>query len=122
MYKFTDLTQNGTSYTFDALPSVSPVKRFKILTRPYNSATSNETPDAGENHLKIFSSLQDIFVNNLSDVSGDLMLYDISGILLQKMPFLANAVTTLPFNLPAGIYIAKCLTADEEVTERIILR
>ena len=118
----TDITQSGTSYSFTALPTDSPVKRFNILTRSKNTDTSFESPNAENKQLKIFNSQDNIFVHNSSNMSGNLKLYDISGRCIQNKPFIANGVTTIPMNLPAGIYIAMGTTANQEVTERLLIR
>jgi len=118
----TDITQSGTIYSFTALPTDSPVKRFNILTRSKNTDTSFESPNAENKQLKIFNSQDNIFVHNSSNMSGNLKLYDISGRCIQNKPFIANGVTTIPMNLPAGIYIAMGTTANQEVTERLLIR
>ncbi len=111
--------QDGTEYTFTALPSNKPTKRFKIVTMT-DSPTS--TPIVLDKKLKIFSSGQTILVQNMTDANGSLSLYDLSGRCIIKLPFNANGMTTLPINLLKGTYIAKGITRDEEISTNLIIR
>ncbi|MHB9142411.1 MAG: T9SS type A sorting domain-containing protein, partial [Paludibacter sp.] len=117
----TDISQTGTSYTFTALPSDSPEKRFKIITKP-NIISSLETYNQANTQLTIFSSQNKIIVQNKSEVAGDLLLFDIEGRAIQTTVFIANGVTTIPMNLPAGVYLAKGKTSQEEVMKRLLIR
>ncbi|MDD5185578.1 MAG: T9SS type A sorting domain-containing protein, partial [Paludibacter sp.] len=73
-------------------------------------------------NLKVFSSQNDVVVKNMSDIPGELTLYDIEGRMLQKFKFIANGVTTIPMNLPAGVYLAKGKTSQEEVMKRLLIK
>jgi len=117
--KTIDITQNGTEYTFTAMPTDVPVKRFKIVTK--SDALAN-LPSVIEKNIKIFSSQQNIFIKNISNEKGDIRIYDLSGRCIIKMPFNANGITNLPINLSSGTYIAKGITRDEETTTNLIIR
>jgi hypothetical protein len=116
-----DITQSGSTYTFAAKSSDGTVKRFKILTKRF-TPTSLENVSENNKQVYIFSSEQQVFVHNLSDVKGTLTLYSISGQMLKQVTFAANAITTIPVNLPPGIYIALGKTSYGEVSERLIIR
>jgi len=117
--KTIDITLDGTEYTFTAFPTDKPVKRFKIVTSADAPANTMNNVDA---KLKIFSSQQTVFVQNMTELKGDLMLYDLSGRCITKLPFNANGMTTLPVNLAVGTYIAKAITRDQEISTNLIIR
>jgi len=115
--KTIDITASGTSYTFMAESTPTPVKRFKIVTRPYEKEAADS-----ESQVKIFSSLSTIFVQNLSTQAGECVVYDIAGRYLKKVPFGANCVTAISNNLKPGAYIARASAGSEDVSKRLIVR
>ena len=72
--------------------------------------------------LSVFYSDKTIFVQNFSDNKGDLLLYDMTGRFIQKLPFSSNGVTAIPVNLTQGLYIAKSWAGTEVLTESIIIK
>ena len=118
--KTTDITATGATYTFTALPSDTIIKRFKIVTNV--SQITNLYPVSSDNtSLKVFSSQQTIFVDNKSDVSGTLQLYDVAGRMIQKFQFAANGVTTLRTLLPQGSYVSVAVAEKDKLTTRLII-
>ena len=115
--KTIDISESGTKYTFVSASTPSPVKRFKIVSRYYEKGA----PDL-DSKVKIFSSKGMIFVDNQSSNNGQMMIYDISGHLVKKVPFAGNTITSVNSGLNTGAYIAKCSTELEEVAKRIIVR
>jgi len=115
----TDITESGTTYSFTADQTPKPYRRFKIVTSPGNVTN---TATIKNSDLTIFSSQQTIFVQNQSDLTGSFMLYSISGQLILEMPVNANALTTIPTNLPAGTYIARVKTNQKELIEHVLIR
>ena len=113
-----DISQSGTEYSFIAHQTTNPVTRFKIVTST-GITTGKGLIKSGT--LNVFSSGHTIFVHNLSDSAGNLKLYDISGQVLQELPFNADGITTLPVNLASGLYVAKCSVNNKELVKRIIL-
>jgi len=117
--KTTDITTTGSEYSFTAISTPTPVKRFKIVTDP-NIGTS--TPQVSS-LLKIFNSNGILFVQNQTDHSGSLTLYNMNGVAVKKIDYKANEITTISTsNILPGAYIAKASTNQEMVTERIIIR
>lgn len=116
----TYIPQDGGSYSFKAVASDVPVKRFKILTR-LNLPSSLDNPTNDKKQLFIFSSQQNVFVHNRTNEKGNLMLYNISGKILKQLTFEANTLTTIPANLAPGTYVAHGKTATEDLTEKIII-
>lgn len=117
----TAISKSGTKYTFVAHSTPEPVKRFKIITTP-TIINSVEKPNVGNTELKIFSSESNIIIQNKSNVPGNMVLIDITGRVIQKMPFAANTITTLPTGVPDGIYVVKGRTNQDEVTERLLIK
>jgi hypothetical protein len=115
--KTVDITQNGTEYSF--LASSAPVSRFKIVTQPGLSTESLLIPSKS---LKIYSSHKTIFIDNKSDSQGELMIYDITGRMIQKMFFKSNVITKVPLDLAAGLYLVKGKNTEEEVALTVLLR
>ncbi len=113
-----DISQSGTEYSFIAPHTANPVTRFKIVT---STGITTGKSLINKDILTIFSSGHTIFVHNLSDTAGNLKLYDISGQLLQELPFNADGITTLALNLVSGLYVAKCSVNNNELVKRIIL-
>lgn len=115
--KIIDITASGTEYAFSAVPSTTPVNRFKITT----STTDNVAPDAGE-QIKIFSSSRNAIIQNNSNAQGNIYIYSTSGLLVRSMPFGANQVLTIS-NLKAGAYIVKAKpTTGNDVNSYLIIR
>jgi len=111
-----DISRSGTQFSFVAQPTTSPVKRFKLIT---SSNTDNPETDS---QLKIFTSQQTIFIYNLSNTAGDLVLYDMAGQFVQNMTFKANCITAIPLSLPLGAYLVKATTETVKVSKQLILK
>lgn len=115
--KTIDISESGSQYKFMAESTPAPIKRFKIVTRPYekNAADNNS-------QIKIFSAKGNVFVQNLSNASGDLMLFNMSGRMIKRIAFDGNGISTMTNELTPGAYIVKAQTNNEEVTKRIIVQ
>jgi len=50
------------------------------------------------------------------------MIYDLSGIAIQKLPINALGITVISTNLSAGAYIVKGITGKTEVSEQVLIR
>ena len=114
--KTIDVTESGTSYSFTATSSTPTDKRFKIVARHYEE----NAPDT-ESQIKVFSSNGNIFVQNFDNSKGDILLYDIAGHYLEKLPLVPNGIITLSGIVP-GAYIARVITAKEDFSKRLIVR
>ena len=111
-----DVTESGSTYTFTASSSTQVEKRFKIVARHYEE----NAPDT-ESQVKVFSSNGNIFVQNLDNTNGDIMIFDIAGHYLEKVPLVPNGIITLSGIVP-GAYVAKVITAKEDFSKRLIVR
>jgi len=115
----TDVTSSGSEYSFTTVSSPTPVKRFKLVSVPAVK-TGTSLINA---QVKIFNSNGILFVQNSSDQTGSLTLYNMNGVAVKKTDYKANEITTISTtNLVSGAYIAKAFTNQEMVTERIIIR
>ena len=114
--KTIDITESGSTYTFSASSSTQAEKRFKIVARHYEE----NAPDS-ESQVKVFSSNGNIFVQNLDNVKGDIMIFDIAGHYLEKVALVPNGIVTLSGIVP-GAYVAKVITAKEDFSKRLIVR
>jgi len=115
-----DITASGTQYTFMSLPTDTIEKRFKIITNT-DITTNVITPVSGSTQLNVFSSRHTVYIDNKSDETGSLYLYDMTGRCIHIYNFTAQGVTTIPTDLSTGIYLAKGITKSRIITKNIIL-
>jgi hypothetical protein len=115
--KTVDITLNGSTYKFVTSATNEPIKRFKIITRPYEK----NAPDA-ESLVKIFSSPTKVFIQNLSTFSGECCLYDIAGRAINTKSYEPNSVTEIFSNIKSGAYVVSAITNGEKVSKRIIIQ
>jgi len=109
-----DISQSGAKYTFTSEPTATAIKRFKIITRPYEKEDANV-------QLKIFGTQGTIFVHNQSMEAGYALLYDTMGRFLQRLNFNPGAITAFPMSIIPGVYVVKAINKNEEVTKRLIM-
>jgi len=117
--KITDITASGTTYTFVADQAVQPRRRFKIVT---NNDFTTKNGNIENNSLKFYSSGQTVFIQNSSDVRGEIVIYDIAGKTILKDNFNANGITTIHTTLTPGSYIVKGVTPNQKLTRLIVIR
>ena len=111
-----DITANGSEYNFQAFSTPNAVKRFKIAsTKPGNSESKSA--------LKLIQQEGNLFIQNGSENNGELYIYSLSGMMVQKQNFPANAITSVKNNqLLKGMYIIKAYTSTEETTLKVLIR
>ena len=115
----TDITSTNSTYSFSAVKSTTPTKRFRIIT---NAGISTGNQHVENNALKVYSSFKTIFIENNSNLVGDAVITDLTGRTLNTSKFSANGLTTIPTNLSQGSYIVTVSTALEKTTKQIIIR
>jgi hypothetical protein len=115
----TDITANGSKYSFTAVSSTTPTKRFRIVTAK-ETQTNNQETEA--NKLNIYSSFKTIFVQNYNEYEGSVIVTDLTGRTLSSSKANANGLTTIPTNLIQGSYLVTVSTAKEKTTKQIIIR
>lgn len=111
----TDITENGTEYEFETESTSAPVKRFKIVT-----ITTEKRASANE-QLKIFSSGNQVFVQNSTGKAGSIAIYNMAGISVYNAAIEANGLTDVQ-GIKPGAYIARVICGNEKTTERLIIR
>ena len=114
--KITEITESGTTYSFSAESSTAPVKRFVILT----SKNESDIP-SNSNHLKVFNTQNTVFVQNLSNLNGEMIVYNMAGRTIKRTTFGPFGITAVKVGTIPGPYIVKATTADEKATEKIII-
>jgi len=114
--KTVEITESGSTYAFSAESTPSAVNRFKIVTRPYEK----DAADAN-NQLKVFSSGNTIFVQNLGNQNGEMIVYDMMGRKLKNTRFGPYAITAVQVGSIPGAYVVSASTSSESVSKRIIL-
>ncbi|MEI7504693.1 MAG: T9SS type A sorting domain-containing protein, partial [Paludibacter sp.] len=117
--KVTDITTSGSTYTFTSVATTTPEKRFKIVT---SLGTVTDKQTIADAKLKVYCSQNTIFINNQTDISGTLNIYDIMGRNIQNVMFSANNISSIPMNLSTGTYIVKGKAGNNEVVERLIFQ
>ncbi len=114
--KTVDITESGSTYSFQTGSTFRSVNRFSIITRPFEQ----DGPD-NNSELKMFSSKSTILLQNLSSLTGDLVIYDIAGHYLKKLSFPRGGITAVTGMIP-GAYIARAVTGKEGITKRLIVQ
>jgi len=114
--KTVDITESGSTYSFAAETTPIPVKRFKIVTRPYEKDATD-----GTTQIKVFTSGNTVFVQNLENLNGEMVIYDMMGRTLKKAPFGPYGITAVPVGDITGAYVVKAATVNESVSKRIII-
>ena len=67
--KIIDIGVSGAEYNFMAESTPQATNRFQIVTRHYEKDTADN-----DSQIKIFSAERNVFVENLSNTSGELMI------------------------------------------------
>ena len=119
--KTIDITTSGTIYPFIAASTTTPVKRFKIVTQNYD-VTENKGVGLtnSEPKVKIFSAIGDVIVQNMTDLAGDIVIYDIAGRYLKKELLIPNGIVTISGLLP-GAYIVKTNAGNKVFNKKLIV-
>jgi len=117
--KTVDITANGTEYGFTAITTPAPTKRFKIVTTPLIITPINLLQENSK--LKIFSSKGSVFVQNFTRKAGNILLYNMAGVIVRDVPFNVEGITEFS-NIAPGVYFAKAKCDMEEIRAQLIIR
>jgi len=120
--KTIEITSDKSQYLFESNPGSTSERRFKIIAtqNELDLTTNNLSTDAAPLTLKVYTSGKIVLVNNQSPLNGNLYLYDMTGRNIQKLPFKANQVTSIPIQMPIGSYLTKAVTQKEQVTTKLL--
>ncbi|MDD3321130.1 MAG: IPT/TIG domain-containing protein [Paludibacter sp.] len=114
----TDITADGSEYSFTAETSPEATKRFKIVT----TITENQGI-ADKEQLKIYNSDGVLYIQNFSNQRGEFTLYDIKGVAIKRVQFEGNKLSTVSTQgLMPGAYVGKAETASLLKNEKLIIR
>jgi len=113
--KMVDITENGSTYSFVAESTPGAVKRFLIVTTPKETNTINSS------QINIFCAGNTVFVQNKSNLNGEIMLYDLMGHTLKKSSFGSLGITAFQVGTLSGTYLVNAFTANERVSKKIIV-
>ena len=113
--KMVDITENGSTYSFVAESTPTALKRFMIVTQP------NETNTINSSQLNIFFAGKTVFVQNKSNLNGEIMLYDLMGHTLKKSSFGSLGFYEFQVGTLSGSYIVNAYTANERLSKKIIV-
>jgi hypothetical protein len=116
-------TVNAINYPGNLILSGSGAKTIAIgtsVTGNLNISGANADLNTGIN-IKVFNSANTIFVQNLSDLNGEMVIYDIMGRYLKKAVFAPYGVTAVQVGTTPGAYVVKAATSNESVSKKIII-
>jgi len=114
--KAVDITESGSTYSFVAESTPTSVNRFKIATRNIEKDASDKN-----SMLKVFSSGNTVFVQNLGSLNGEMNIYDMMGRYIKRANFSPYGVTAVQVGSIQGAYVVNASTTGERVSKRIIL-
>jgi hypothetical protein len=113
--RIVDITSNGSEYTFNATSASSSVLRFKIITQTNNSETLKSDVS------KAYYFNNQLYVQNFSDISGRVYVYDISGrtVAIKSIPSNENIQIATP---RSNVYIVKTVIGNSSETTKLFLK
>jgi hypothetical protein len=110
--KITDISDDGSAYSFTSKSGNQPVNRFRILT----SVNSYDNDDL---RFSIQKTADMLYIHNISVVAGKVYLYDTAGKLIGNR--VLNAMSMAPFRVDvSGVYVLKIMYPDETFTRKIV--
>lgn len=84
-----------------------------IVTR-----TSEE--ETAETKIKLFSARNTIFIQNMGNQTGEIIVYDMLGRAVKRATFAPYGITTVQPG-GSGAYVVKAATGVERVTKKVII-
>ncbi|NDV47142.1 T9SS C-terminal target domain-containing protein [Paludibacter sp. 221] len=109
-----DVTRSGSEYTFATDNYKSASKRFLLMTNLIDADV--QTPA-----ISISTYNKNILIENNTNASGEIALYDLSGRFLCQQSLSANRTELVSADLYTGVYIVKVSAGNEEVTQRVVI-
>lgn len=115
----TEITEDGSEYSFTALPSANQQKRFKIIAEQAILTSDNMLNDAENIRLTILRS--NILIENDSDNKGQVNVFNMAGVLINSTDVNPKEIKNIS-NLPSGAYILKTNIGNYKKNQSIIIR
>ena len=72
--------------------------------------------------VKIYSTDKTLFVDNPSDQSGEVLIYDMYGQLRQSGELLPATTTEINTTLPPSVYLVRVKSAGIDQSDKIFIR
>jgi len=116
--KTVDITANGSEYSFTSNES-DPAKRFKIIGE---LGGINGIEKLNNSDIQLFVSENRFIVNNKLSEGGVVNVMDYTGKMIYSTRIEANKINTLQPGLKQGIYIVRTKVANQEQTQRVIIK
>ena len=111
----------GAEYSFTRPASDTLINRFKIVTS--NEITTEiEDPINPDNTFKIYTHGNTVFVNNTTENTGNVFIYDAAGQMIEQRKFNSYEKSSFELNLPAGVYFAKGIAGIHQQIARFIIK
>ncbi|MDD3322033.1 MAG: choice-of-anchor Q domain-containing protein [Paludibacter sp.] len=117
--KTINISQNSSKYSFTAKANLNPLKRFKIVTSP-GLTTDMKNEVESFKPLSILISNKTIRVQNNTSEKGKLLIYDVSGKLIDTSSFNSNSETLITKSFKSGVYSAKAITNENKFVVNFI--
>lgn len=106
---------NEYSYAFTASNTAKAERRFLITTKDKKVSTKTVK-------VKIYSADKTLFVDNPSDESGEVLIYDMYGQLRQNGVLLPATSTEISTTLPPSVYLVRVKSAGIDQSDKIFIR
>ncbi|MBP1663117.1 MAG: hypothetical protein H6Q19_257 [Bacteroidetes bacterium] len=115
--KVTDLSGlDEISYTFTATNTAKSERRFLITSKDSKPNNEQETKK-----VDIFSRGNAVMINNPSDASGVVRIFDMIGQLRYTTALQENSVTAIRTVLPPAIYVVRVTATGIDQSEKIMI-
>ena len=114
--KTVDITESGSTYSFLADSTKQTVNRFEIATIPFekNAVDTNK-------QLKVFTAGSTVFIQNLSNLNGNMVIYDLLGHAIKQATFGPYGITTVQTSTVPGAYLLNAATRNDKVNKKFII-
>ena len=106
--------QNEFSYTFTATNTAKAERRFLITSKDKKENLKTQK-------VKIFNTNNIVRIDNPTDESGTVQLYDMYGQLRFTSAFDASGVTEINTMLPASVYVVRVKSAGVDQSGKIVV-
>jgi hypothetical protein len=112
-----DITESGSTYSFTSEASPASQKRFLIVASNIKKGTIGN-----EKQLNVFSLKDIVFVQNLSNSKGEIIIYSMKGRQLKRTDFNSYGLTAIGVDVISGVYLVNATTSTERVIKKVIIR
>jgi len=107
----TDITANGSTYTFKAFNKTTSEDRFRIVSTPLNTTST----------VNVFAADYQLFIKKLADVNAVVKITDVAGHVLFNEKIEGRSLFTLPVS-DQTVYIVTVTTNEGTSSQKLIVR